>query len=174
MIADTLDQLDAEPELRAIARRAVDEERRHAQLCNQVATAYLGREAPPPARLPPIVPEHPGATPELRRTLHVLGMCAINETSGSAYLEACLSAATAPLAHAAALRELLADEWVDHARASRLGAPGVAAVERRDSHRRRAVDSADDRGQPGDLARPPHPAVVADLACSRMVARRPR
>jgi hypothetical protein len=41
-------------------------------------------------------------------------MCALNETTGSAYLECSLAVTTAPLARAA-LRQLLSDE-IDHAR----------------------------------------------------------
>jgi hypothetical protein len=61
-----------------------------------------------------IVPEHRGAPARLVPSLHILGHCAMNETFASAFLEASLGLARAPLARAA-LRELLSDE-IDHAR----------------------------------------------------------
>ena len=114
IIRDTLTELHAAPELVAMAARAVDDEHRHAELCRYVASRVHGSEldAPPPLALE--IPAHPGAGEELTRTLHVVGMCALNETMASAFLETCLLGATAPLAHAAS-RELLSDE-IDHSR----------------------------------------------------------
>ncbi|HTJ41041.1 MAG TPA: hypothetical protein VL463_03070 [Kofleriaceae bacterium] len=122
-VAAILERAGAAPELVVLAWRAVDDERRHAQICAQVARA-CGSTAPV-LRLPVSIPRHDGADAELRRVLHVIGMCALNETCGSAFLELCRDGATAPLA-AAALRELLADE-IDHAR---LGWAFLAAQDR--------------------------------------------
>ncbi|HWA70728.1 MAG TPA: ferritin-like domain-containing protein [Polyangiaceae bacterium] len=97
-----------------LATRAIDDEYRHAELARVVAERFAGKPLHPPAKLALDVPQHPGASPELLRLLHVLGHCALNETFASAFLEATLSLTTAPLARAA-VRELLADE-VDHAR----------------------------------------------------------
>jgi hypothetical protein len=133
IIADTLDGRGAEAELRAVARRAVDDERRHAEICRRVASAYAARELATPEPEPVVAPELAGAAPELRATLHVVGMCALNETTGSAFLELCRARATGALVRAA-LRELLADE-IDHARigwahvaSPRVGAEGRAGV----------------------------------------------
>ena len=101
-------------ELQALAVRAIDDELRHSQICWQVACAYAGRELPAPRRLPVLIPQLPGASPELRRVLHVIGMCCLNETTGNAFLELCRDRARAPLARAA-LHELACDE-IDHAR----------------------------------------------------------
>lgn len=100
--------------LRSLAARAVDDELRHAELCRVVASRCAGRELEPPARLLLVPPEHRGAPAHLLPTLHVLGHCAMNETFASAFLEASLGLAEAPLGRAA-LRELLSDE-IDHAR----------------------------------------------------------
>jgi hypothetical protein len=54
----------------------------------------------------------------------VVGQCCLNETIASAFLEATITEADGPLAHAA-LRELLADE-IDHAR---IGWATVAATD---------------------------------------------
>jgi hypothetical protein len=133
VIAEALAARDAEPELRAVAVRAVDDERRHAEICRRVASAYAGRELEQPSPESVQPPEHAGADASLRATLHVVGMCAINETTGSAFLETCRARATGRLVRAA-FRELLADE-VDHARigwahlaSPRVGAEGRAGV----------------------------------------------
>jgi len=114
VIAGDLVSLDAPPDVTALARRAVDDEHRHAELARLVASRYAGRELEPPPRLALVVPEHPGASPRLAWSLHVVGHAVMNETFASAYLEASLGLARAPLARAA-LQALLADE-IDHAR----------------------------------------------------------
>ncbi|MDB4994807.1 MAG: hypothetical protein JWM74_2239 [Myxococcaceae bacterium] len=114
VIHDALAALKTEGEVLRIAKRAVDDEYRHAELSRVVASRFAGTELPPPALLALRVPEHPGASEELRHTLHIVGQCALNETTASLFLEACLAHATGELA-SAALRELLSDE-IDHAR----------------------------------------------------------
>lgn len=114
VIHRALESVHSDASLRALAARAVDDEHRHAELCRVVASRCAGRELEPPARLTLVEPEHQGAPAWLVPTLHVLGHCAMNETFASAFLEASLGCAEAPLGRAA-LRELLSDE-VDHAR----------------------------------------------------------
>jgi hypothetical protein len=114
VVRDALQDLGSEPQLCALAARAVDDEHRHAELARQVASRFAGRELEPPARLTLVVPEHRGAPDRLRPSLHVLGHSAMNETFASAFLEAALGPCRAPYARAS-LRELLSDE-VDHAR----------------------------------------------------------
>jgi hypothetical protein len=111
-VAGALARLGAPAELRALADRAVDDELRHAAICAEVARA-LGEDRPV-TRLALEVPRHAGAPPALRDLLHVVGMCALNETCGSAFLLLCKEGTTGALA-SAAMRELLADE-IDHAR----------------------------------------------------------
>jgi len=114
VVRDALTALGADAESIALADRAIDDELRHAEICRVVASRFAGRELEEPERLVLDVPKHVGASPELRRSLHVFGQCALNETTASAFLETCLAESTSPLAHAA-LRELLSDE-IDHAR----------------------------------------------------------
>lgn len=114
VIRHALLELRSPAALVELATRAVDDELRHAELSRLVASRCAGRELDAPAPLQLIVPEHPGAPPELVNTLHVLGHCVLNETFASAFLEASLSRTRTPLARAA-LRELLSDE-IDHAR----------------------------------------------------------
>jgi hypothetical protein len=114
VIRDALRSLHASGEALRLAERAIDDELRHAEICRYVASRFHGAELPPPAQLPLVVPRLEGATPELRHTLHVVGQCSLNETTASAFLEACNREARGELAQAA-LRELLSDE-IDHAR----------------------------------------------------------
>jgi hypothetical protein len=114
VIAECLKRRRAPVPLVAIAARAVDDEYRHTELSRVVASRFAGRELSAPARLPLDVPKHAGASPALRDTLVVVGQCVLNETTASAFLEACLDHARGSLARSA-LRELLSDE-VEHGR----------------------------------------------------------
>jgi hypothetical protein len=114
VVRDALLDLDAPRPMVELASRAVDDEMRHSALCREVASRYAGSDVAPPPHAPSAIPKHAGASDELRRTLHVVGQCAINETIACAFLEASLAHATSPFARAA-LRELMSDE-IDHAR----------------------------------------------------------
>lgn len=105
-----------------LATRAIDDELRHAELCRVVASRYAGRELTA-ERLELAAPKLEGASEDLRHSLWIVGQCAFNETTASAFLESSFEQAKAPLAHAA-LRELLSDE-IDHAR---IGWAHLAAV----------------------------------------------
>ncbi len=113
-LAGELAQAGAAPELVALAHRAIADELRHAEICRRVASAFAGRELPPPGVLPVTAPAYRDASAELRRVLHVIGMCCANETTGSAFLELCRAGARGRLVQRA-LHELLTDE-IDHAR----------------------------------------------------------
>jgi hypothetical protein len=113
LIETSLAAVSEQQQLIDLAHRAIDDELRHAEICRVVASRYAGRELPFTA-LPLDAPKHRGASDELRHSLWIVGQCAFNETTASAFLEASLQKATAPLAHAA-VRELLSDE-IDHAR----------------------------------------------------------
>lgn len=113
-LASELADAGAPAELVALARRAIADELRHGAICWQVACAFAGAELPAPRRLPVLIPELPGASESLRRVMHVVGMCCLNETTGSAFLEVCREGARGPLV-CGALHELLTDE-IDHAR----------------------------------------------------------
>jgi hypothetical protein len=113
-IADACTGLDADPQLIALAERAVRDEDRHGEICRRVATRYHGGEVtpvvPPPNEREPLVP----GDPELGVALYIVESCCLSEAIGAVTIEAALRDTTAPLARAA-LRELLADEVV-HAR----------------------------------------------------------
>jgi hypothetical protein len=106
---------------------AIDHELRHAEICRVVASRYADREL----SFTPLdlnVPKHAGASEDLRHPLSIVGQCAFNETTASAFLEASHAAAKAPLAHAA-VRELLSDE-IDHARIGWAHFASLAPAER--------------------------------------------
>jgi len=131
-IAGVLAEAGAPGELVALARRAIHDERRHAMICWYAACAYAGHALPEPRRLPLAIPRLPRASAELRRVLHVIGMCCLNETTANAFHELCRDGARAPLA-TAVLHELACDE-VDHARLGWAFAagPAVDAATRRE------------------------------------------
>ncbi len=78
----------AHPEVIALARRAREDEVRHARICAELAAAYRGdevREAPPlSVRLPDY-----GEAPRMRAALHAVNLCCIGETIATAFVEAC-------------------------------------------------------------------------------------
>lgn len=114
VVAEALRGAGEEPALIELAERAIEDERYHSQICHRLASIYLGAEAPAPKAHTLTVPAHPGAPEEVRRTLHVLGQCCFNETTGSVFYELCLKGAKSGPARAGLL-SLLSDE-VDHAR----------------------------------------------------------
>jgi hypothetical protein len=94
--------------------RAAEEEARHAALCVRLAGAYAGESIEAPDVGDVELPRFGAGDEELECALVVAGMCCINETVATAWLGACLDAATTPIA-AAANRAHLADE-IEHAR----------------------------------------------------------
>ncbi|MFT5355444.1 MAG: hypothetical protein ACI9KE_002663 [Polyangiales bacterium] len=114
IIGDSLRALHADSGIIRLASRAVDDEHRHAALCEELAGAYAGRPVGPHVALPHRTPEHRDVQAAVRHALYVVGQCALNETFASAYLSAAQVGATVPLA-ASALKELTSDE-IDHAR----------------------------------------------------------
>jgi hypothetical protein len=103
----------ADPVL-ALVDKAIDDERRHADLCVRLATEYAGTEqSTPPARFDAL-PDFRTNDERLEVALIVTGMCCINESIASEWIRSCWQAATAEIA-VVANREHLKDE-IDHAR----------------------------------------------------------
>ena len=114
VVVDALRERDAEPELQALAARAIEDEEHHARLCHRLASLFAGRELPAPQAPAWRVPALVGAPAEVRPTLHVIGQCLLNETTASAFLERCHDGAkSSPVRFV--LKALLADD-IDHAR----------------------------------------------------------
>ncbi len=114
IVLTELFELGAPSAVLELASRAVNDEVRHAELCRGLAERYLGRPVPPPVAKRVSMPRHPGADATLRKHLHVVGLCCINETLAAGFLEACLEATDDPDVRPLA-KEHLADE-VQHAR----------------------------------------------------------
>jgi hypothetical protein len=103
----------ADPVL-ALVDKAIDDERRHADLCVRLASQYAGSDQPaPPPRFDGL-PDFGTNDERLEVALIVTGMCCINESIASEWIRSCWQAATAEIA-ATANREHLKDE-IDHAR----------------------------------------------------------
>jgi len=115
LVHASLAKLGANEALVQLAHRAIDDEHRHASLCEELTSRYVGNALGAYVKLPDAHPLHATAkNEEERAALYVVGQCALNETFASAYLTAAREECTSPLGRAA-LRELLADE-IDHAR----------------------------------------------------------
>jgi hypothetical protein len=111
-----LEETGVVPEVTDLLRVSIQNEGEHAELCWRLACRYADSEVPEPTMPTGIdFPRLPGAGAELRPTLHAVGLCCINESIATVWLEHCLSYTSAPLPRAAT-RLHLADEVV-HARA---------------------------------------------------------
>jgi hypothetical protein len=130
VVRDALGSVGASSELLALAEAAIDDEARHGALCNEVARAYDPRLPALSPEAPAVVPSYVGAPAALKPHLVIVGMCAINETTASAFLEASIASASGVLVRAA-LRALLSDE-IHHARIGwiHLASPRVGDAER--------------------------------------------
>jgi hypothetical protein len=132
ILVTELFELGADPAVLRLATKATYDEVRHAELCRLLAEAYLGRPVigPKPKRVS--MPEHPGASETLRKHLHVVGLCCINETLAAGFVEACMEESEAPLVRTIQ-REHLEDE-VQHARVgwAHLGSAAVDAQTKRE------------------------------------------
>lgn len=109
-----LEDVGAVPVVLALADKAIDDERRHGELCARLAARYLGTPVDLPAPRFDGMPDFGTGDERLEVALTVLGSCCINESIASSWLRACFSASTSPLARAAN-KQHLADE-IDHAR----------------------------------------------------------
>lgn len=120
-VADAFSQLNrllveggGETSVLQLLERSVENEHHHADLCHRLAVRYLGRDLEPPearvAELPPL----DQAPPDARVALHMAGLCCINESIATVWLEQCASGAVAPLARA--VTQLHLSDEVVHAR----------------------------------------------------------
>jgi hypothetical protein len=123
--------LRADTRIVDLSARAIAEEIRHSEIYLSLARVYAIDDVPSPRPSPIDVPRYHAAGPDGERVLQVVGMCCINETMACAFLELCLSGATASLARTA-IREVLEDE-IRHARIgwAYLGSQDVGPAERR-------------------------------------------
>ena len=114
VITQALVDLRADSRIVDLSARAIAEEIRHSEIYLELASSYARSDVARPEVAPIKIPAHTGVTPDVRRVLHVVGMCSINETMACAFLQLCLGGARSH-ATRVALREILADE-IRHAR----------------------------------------------------------
>ncbi|MBX3224117.1 MAG: hypothetical protein KF795_26615 [Labilithrix sp.] len=116
----------------ALAVKAVDDERRHAELCVRLAARYLDAPVEAPAPRYEGLPDFGTGDEALEVALTTLGMCCINESIASEWIRSSWEVASSPTA-IAANRFHLQDE-IDHARlgwahlASSAVGPGLRAA----------------------------------------------
>ena len=106
--------IGAVPEVIALATAAAHQEVEHARSCRALAELYLGAPVASPRAKKVGMPPHRGAPDGLRSTLHVMGLCCVNETLAAEFIGRCLDDAELPAVRAACSTHLR-DE-IGHAR----------------------------------------------------------
>ena len=98
----------------ALADKAIDDERRHGELCVRLAARYLGEHVSTPDPRDAELPDFGTGDEPTEVALLAAGMCCINESVASEWIRSCWQLATSPIA-LAANKAHLQDE-IDHAR----------------------------------------------------------
>jgi hypothetical protein len=116
----------------ALIAKAIDDERRHGDLCVRLAERYQGEPVVSPDARDGTLPNFGTGDERLEVTLTVVGMCCVNESIASEWIRSCWRVATAPIA-LAANKAHLHDE-IDHARLgwAHLASDAVSAVTKRE------------------------------------------
>jgi len=124
--------IDASPDVTSMLALSVDNELHHAAMCERLATRYLGTPIPRPEPGPIHLPPLPQLDLPAQAMVYAAGMCAINESVATVWLELCLARSVVPLARAVN-HVHLADEVV-HARVgwAHLASDGVTRDMRRE------------------------------------------
>jgi hypothetical protein len=142
-ITQVLIELRADTRIVDLSARAIAEELRHSEIYLSLARSYAIGDVPAPRPSPIDVPRFPTVGVDGERLLQVLGMCSINETMACAFLELCLSRATASRVRSG-LREILEDEIRHAPGAGNVSASTSAAI---------VCPTARPRLEPGTTAR---------------------
>ncbi len=98
----------------ALADKAIEDERRHGELCARLAALYVGGAITIPEARAAALPDFGTGDEPTEVALLALGMCCINESIASEWIRSCWQTATSPAA-VAANKAHLQDE-IDHAR----------------------------------------------------------
>lgn len=130
-----LQELPAPPQVLALCRAAVDDERAHADWCQRLAEHYGASPEPPSVLIEPRSPRFPVCSPRVHRSLFAALHCSVNETLAVTYLSACLAEAQSPV-----VRDVLKRILKDEVRHSRIGWAVLASP---------ALDPADRRSVAG-------------------------
>jgi hypothetical protein len=113
-VARLLAAVDAEIEVMQLLARSIENEHQHSRLCHRLAERYLGRRLDPPRPAMTRLPALDDVVPAARAAVHVAGLCCINESIATVWLDRCPGTAVSPLVRAVN-RLHLSDEVV-HAR----------------------------------------------------------
>jgi len=112
----------ADPRVVEMARRAADDEARHARVCVELAARYRGSAVEPAVEPAVRLPDHVDDR-RLRAALHAVNLCCIGETLAVAFVEACLAACEDE--H---LRDIHARHMADEVRHARIGWAHLASL----------------------------------------------
>jgi hypothetical protein len=99
-LAVTLAETGADASVLQLLDRSIKNEHHHSSLCHQLAVRYLGHEVDEPRGPIAELPLFEQAPPEARPALQVVGLCCINESVATVWLERCAAIAVAPLPRA--------------------------------------------------------------------------
>ena len=113
-LGEKLRETGSEPAILELLDASIENERYHASLCEKLANRYLGAPIDEPDAGVVHLPALPSVDRRMRATIYVAGLCAVNESIATVWLEHCYARSAAPLARAANQIHL-ADE-VLHAR----------------------------------------------------------
>jgi len=104
----------SEPAVLELISASIENERYHATLCEKLASRYLGATIPEPQPGPVRLPAFADVDDATRTALYAAGLCAVNDSIATVWLQHCLARSAAPLARAVNHIHL-ADE-ISHAR----------------------------------------------------------
>ena len=127
-----LDESGAERTVTELLRRSIDNEHHHSRLCHRLAMRYLDRDLPAP--IPAKRPLHAleGVSPDARAAIHMTGLCCINESIATVWLDRCAGQAVSPLVRA--VNRLHVSDEVVHSRVgwAHLSSPAITAGVRKE------------------------------------------
>ena len=104
----------SEPAVLELLDASVENELYHASLCEKLASRYLGAPIPKPSAGVVELPSLSGVDDRMRAAIYVAGLCAVNESIATVWLEHCFARSVAPLARAA--NQIHLSDEVLHAR----------------------------------------------------------
>ena len=90
----------AEPAVIELISASIENERYHAELCERLASRYLGVRIPAPEPGPVRLPALADVDAATRTALYAAGLCAVNESIATVWLQHCLARSATPLARA--------------------------------------------------------------------------
>ena len=135
-LSEQLRETGAEPSVMDLLEASIGNELYHSTLCEKLASRYLGAAIAPPLPSDTELPPLPGVDhPPTRTAIYAAGLCAINESVASVWLEHCFARATTPLIRA--VNQLHLSDEIVHARLgwAHLASPSVTATMRKELSR---------------------------------------